>query len=50
MRDAYKAMETGYVDEGWAREHHALWYEDIQAGRVPAQRTPPAAGQPAPQA
>jgi formate dehydrogenase subunit gamma len=50
MRDAYKAMETGYVDEGWAREHHALWYEDIQAGRVPAQRTPPPAGRPAAQA
>ncbi|MES2994212.1 MAG: formate dehydrogenase subunit gamma [Pseudomonadota bacterium] len=49
MRDAYKAMETGYVDEGWAREHHALWYEDIQAGRVPAQRTPPAPGRPAAQ-
>ena len=44
MKDAYKAMETGYVDEGWAREHHALWYEDIEAGRVPAQRTPPTAG------
>jgi formate dehydrogenase subunit gamma len=50
MRDAYKAMETGYVDEGWAREHHALWYDDIQAGRVPAQRTPPPAGRPAAQA
>jgi formate dehydrogenase subunit gamma len=49
MRDAYKAMETGYVDEGWAREHHALWYEDIQAGRLPAQRTPPAPGRPAAQ-
>ena len=41
MKDAYRAMKTGYVDEGWAREHHALWYEDIRAGRIPAQRTPP---------
>ena len=49
MKDAYKAMETGYVDEGWAAEHHALWYEDIKAGKVPAQRTPPAAGRPAAQ-
>ena len=43
MRGAYSAMRTGYVDETWAREHHAYWYEDIQAGRIPAQRTPPAA-------
>ena len=42
MKDAYRAMKTGHVDEGWAKEHHALWYEDIRAGRVPAQRTPPA--------
>jgi formate dehydrogenase subunit gamma len=49
MKDAYGAMKTGYVDEGWAKEHHALWYEDIQAGRVPAQRTPPAEGRPVPQ-
>lgn len=49
MKDAYKAMETGYVDEGWAREHHALWLEDIEAGRVPAQRTPPRPGMAAPQ-
>ena len=49
MKDAYGAMKTGYVDEGWAKEHHALWYEDIKAGRVPAQRTPPAEGRPAAQ-
>ena len=42
MKGAYAAMKTGQVDEGWAKEHHALWYEDIQAGRIPAQRTPPA--------
>ena len=35
---AYQAMKTGYVDESWAREHHALWYEDIRAGRIPAER------------
>ncbi|QHE88781.1 formate dehydrogenase subunit gamma [Hydrogenophaga sp. BPS33] len=43
MRGAYKAMRTGYVDEGWAREHHALWYADIQAGKIPAQRSGTAA-------
>jgi formate dehydrogenase subunit gamma len=41
MRGAYKAMRTGYVGEDWAREHHAYWYEDIEAGRIPAQRSRP---------
>jgi formate dehydrogenase subunit gamma len=43
MRGAYKAMRTGYVDETWAKEHHELWYDDIAEGKIPAQRTPPAA-------
>ena len=43
MKDAYQAMRTGYVDEAWAKEHHALWLADIQAGKIPAQRTPAAA-------
>jgi formate dehydrogenase subunit gamma len=36
MRGAYEAMRYGYVDETWAREHHEYWYNDIKAGRVPA--------------
>jgi len=36
---AYKAMRTGYVDETWAKEHHELWYNDIQAGKIPAHRS-----------
>ena len=40
MRGAYSAMRTGYVDETWAKEHHELWYDDIQAGKIPAQRSP----------
>jgi formate dehydrogenase subunit gamma len=36
---ALEGMKTGYVDETWAREHHEGWLEDIQAGRVPAQRS-----------
>ena len=40
MRGAYSAMRTGYVDETWAKEHHELWYNDIQAGKIPAQRSP----------
>ena len=41
MEGAYKGMKTGYVDETWAREHHEFWYDDIKAGRIPAQRTEP---------
>ena len=40
MRGAYKAMRTGYVDETWAKEHHELWYDDIRAGKIAAQRSP----------
>lgn len=41
MTGAYKAMRTGHVDEAWAKEHHELWYDDIKAGKIPAQRTAP---------
>jgi formate dehydrogenase subunit gamma len=43
---AYQGMKTGYVDETWAREHHALWLDEIQSGKLPAQRSPtPVSGQ-----
>ena len=38
-RGAYKAMKTGYGSDGWAREHHELWYDDVQAGKIPRQRS-----------
>jgi formate dehydrogenase subunit gamma len=41
MRGAYTAMRNGYVDEHWAKEHHEYWYDDIQAGRIPAHRSAP---------
>jgi formate dehydrogenase subunit gamma len=41
MQGAYQGMRTGYVDETWAREHHEYWYDDIKAGKIPAQRTLP---------
>ncbi len=49
MKGAYRAMKTGYVDEGWAAEHHRYWYEDIKAGKIPAERSapPPRAERPA---
>ena len=46
MKGALDAMKTGCVDEGWAEEHHRLWAEDIQAGKIPAQRSRPAEGAP----
>ncbi|MCF8155181.1 MAG: formate dehydrogenase subunit gamma [Rhodoferax sp.] len=45
---ALEGMKTGYVDETWAKEHHELWYEDVKAGRVPAQRSAVAASGAAP--
>src|SRR5450830_144426 len=41
MQGAYQGMKTGYVDETWAREHHELWYDDVKAGRISAQRSEP---------
>ncbi len=46
MKGAYQAMRTGYVDETWAHEHHALWLDDVKAGKIPAQRSMPAPGAP----
>ena len=39
MKGAYGAMRSGYVDEGWAKEHHQLWYDDVKAGKIPAKRS-----------
>jgi formate dehydrogenase subunit gamma len=39
MKGALQGMRTGYVDEAWAKEHHQLWYDDIKAGKIPAQRS-----------
>lgn len=36
---AFQGMQTGYVDETWAREHHELWYDDVKSGKIPAQRS-----------
>ena len=42
MKGAYRAMRRGYVNEAWAHEHHALWLDDIRAGKIAAQRSIPA--------
>mgnify|MGYP002132473847 CR=1 FL=1 len=46
MQGAYSAMKTGYVDETWAKEHHQEWYDDVKAGKIPAERSSPAAEPP----
>jgi formate dehydrogenase subunit gamma len=40
MEGSYDAMRHGYVDDTWAKEHHALWYEDVVSGKVPRVRKP----------
>jgi len=30
MEGAFDAVSTGEVDENWAREHHALWVEELK--------------------
>lgn len=39
MQGALESMKTGYVDEAWAKEHHEYWYDDVKAGKIPAQRS-----------
>ena len=46
MEGAYRGMRDGYVDEEWAREHHALWYEEVKQGKRP-EKIVPAGAQPA---
>lgn len=31
MEGAFDAMGTGEVDEQWAREHHSLWVDEVEA-------------------
>lgn len=31
MEGAFDAMGSGEVDEAWARQHHSLWLEEVQA-------------------
>jgi formate dehydrogenase subunit gamma len=47
VKGAYQGMRTGYVDEAWAKENHRLWYDDIKAGKISAQRSATPRGAPA---
>ena len=39
MEGAFEAMSTGYVDDAWAKEHHDIWYQEIESGKVPRIRS-----------
>lgn len=39
MEGAFEAMSTGYVDDAWAKEHHDIWYTEIESGKVARVRT-----------
>ncbi len=36
MEGAFDAMGSGEVDLNWAKEHHSLWVQDVQAGKTGA--------------
>lgn len=42
MEGAYDAMGSGQVDLNWAKEHHSLWVDEVQAAETdpPEQATP----------
>ena len=46
MEGAYEGMRTGYVDESWAKEHHAIWYDDVKSGKAPGDVPAAPAAQP----
>lgn len=35
MEGAWDAMNTGRVDENWAREHHSIWYSEMRGQPAP---------------
>lgn len=44
MEGAIDAMGSGDVDLNWAREHHSLWVEEVEAQAPSASRARPRAG------
>jgi formate dehydrogenase subunit gamma len=38
---AFEGMRSGYVDEGWAHQHHSVWLEDVQRGESARPAAPP---------
>ena len=40
MEGAFDAMGNGEVELKWAREHHALWVDEVEDARRPPARAP----------
>jgi len=38
---AFEGMITGEVDEGWARQHHGVWLDEVQQGHGQARHESP---------
>ena len=45
---AFEGMTTGYVDEGWAHQHHSVWLEEVEQERAGKGAAPVPTGSPAP--
>jgi len=41
MEGAYRAMSDGCVDEAWAKQHHALWYDEMKRSARPGRESAP---------
>jgi formate dehydrogenase subunit gamma len=41
MEGAFEAMGLGTVDLNWAKEHHSLWLEDMNAQKRTVPSGPP---------
>ena len=39
----FEGMVSGEVDEGFAKQHHSLWYEEVKGGAQPAEEAAPGA-------
>lgn len=42
MEGAFDAMGSGEVDLQWAKEHHRIWVEEVQAKEAKAAASTPA--------
>ena len=40
MEGAFNAMNSGVVDENWAREHHNLWVAEVKGEKPPSDHEP----------
>lgn len=48
MQGAFAAMGSGEVDLNWAKEHHSLWVEEVQAKAGAKTKPDPGSGSPQP--